>query len=42
VNDLGHTASTESEKDTQIAKIQQDLAVAQAENTQLKQTIASI
>ena len=35
-------APTESEKDTQIAKIQQDLTAVQAENTQLKQTIASI
>ncbi|WP_368488358.1 hypothetical protein [Clostridium sp. BJN0013] len=42
VNDLGHAAPTESEKDTQIAKIQQDLTAVQAENTQLKQTIASI
>ncbi|WP_242951503.1 hypothetical protein [Clostridium kluyveri] len=42
VNDLGHVAPTEPEKDTQITKIQQDLAAAQAENTQLKQTIASI
>ena len=42
VNDLGHAGPTESEKDTQITKIQQDLAAAQAENTQLKQTIASI
>ncbi|UZQ49879.1 hypothetical protein [Clostridium kluyveri] len=42
VNDLGHAGPMESEKDTQITKVQQDLAAAQAENTQLKQTIASI
>ncbi|MEA5008206.1 hypothetical protein [Clostridium tyrobutyricum] len=42
VNDLGHAPVSEAEKNTQIAKINQDLAAVQAENTQLKQTIASI
>lgn len=42
VNDLGHTTPAEAEKNVEITKIQQDLAAAQAENTQLKQTIASI
>ncbi|MCH3963022.1 MAG: phage holin, LLH family [Clostridium sp.] len=42
VNDLGHSIPTEAEKNAQIAKTQQDLAAVQNENTQLKQTIASI
>ncbi|WP_147564569.1 hypothetical protein [Clostridium tyrobutyricum] len=42
VNDLGHAPVSEAEKNAQIAKINQDLAAVQAENTQLKQTIASI
>ncbi|WP_195509687.1 hypothetical protein [Clostridium tyrobutyricum] len=42
VNDLGHAPVSEAEKNAQIAKINQDLATVQAENTQLKQTIASI
>ncbi|WP_039658122.1 hypothetical protein [Clostridium tyrobutyricum] len=42
VNDLGHASVSEAEKNAQIAKINQDLAAVQAENTQLKQTIASI
>ena len=42
VNDLGHAPVSEAEKNAQIAKINQDLAAVQAENAQLKQTIASI
>ncbi len=42
VNDLGHAPVSEAEKNAQIVKINQDLAAVQAENTQLKQTIASI
>ncbi|WP_039657924.1 hypothetical protein [Clostridium tyrobutyricum] len=42
VNDLGHAPVSEAEKNAQIAKINEDLAAVQAENTQLKQTIASI
>ncbi|MBV4438282.1 hypothetical protein [Clostridium tyrobutyricum] len=42
VNDLGHAPVSEAEKNAHIAKINQDLAAVQAENTQLKQTIASI
>ncbi|MCH3965899.1 MAG: hypothetical protein LKE46_16920 [Clostridium sp.] len=42
VNDLGHSTPAEAEKNAQVAKIQQELAAAQAENTQLKQAIYSI
>ncbi|WP_446898625.1 hypothetical protein ACSVC9_01490 [Clostridium sp. LBM24168] len=42
VNDLGHATPTEAERNAQIAKIQHELAAAQAENAQLKQTVATI
>ncbi|WP_039652290.1 hypothetical protein [Clostridium tyrobutyricum] len=42
VNDLGHAPVSEAEKNAQIAKINQDLAAVQAENTQLKQKLNTI
>jgi hypothetical protein len=42
INDLGHATPTEAEKNAQLQKTKQDLTSAQAENVQLKQTIASI
>jgi hypothetical protein len=42
VNDLGHAPVSEAEKNAQIAKINQDLAAVQAENTQLKQKLTTI
>lgn len=42
VNDLGHTPISEVEKNAQISKAQQELVTVQAENTQLKQKLATI
>lgn len=42
VNDLGHAPVSEAEKNAQLQKVQQDLSAAQAENSQLKQTIVNI
>lgn len=39
VNDLGHASLSEEEKNAQIEKIKQDLALVQTENAELKQTI---
>ncbi len=42
VNDLGHAIPTETEKNAQIQKVQQDLDEIQKENKQLKQKLAAI
>ncbi|AGY75308.1 hypothetical protein [Clostridium autoethanogenum] len=42
VNDLGHAIPTETEKNAQIQKVQQDLAEVQKENEKLKQKLANI
>ncbi|OAA88579.1 hypothetical protein [Clostridium ljungdahlii] len=42
VNDLGHAIPTETEKNAQIQKAQQDLAEVQKENEKLKQKLANI
>lgn len=42
VNDLGHAAPTEAEKDAQLQKTKQNLTTIQAENAQLKQKLTTI